>query len=142
VRKIIIKNFWLKVSAFFLAIIVWLYVVGELNKGTLDERAFFEKILPYKAQAVEVPIKVTLIGKPLTGYRILNERISVKPSTCVIIASKNLLKNIEYATTEEIDISEFTKSVVKQVRLKPVGTGIILEKHFFVTVAIPVEKIE
>lgn len=47
-RQLIVANFWLKLLAFFLAIIVWLYVVGELNKGSPEEKAFFEKMLFYR----------------------------------------------------------------------------------------------
>lgn len=44
--RFITRNFWLKIVALFLAIIIWVYVVGELNKGSLDEKAFLERILP------------------------------------------------------------------------------------------------
>lgn len=47
-KQLIMQNFWLKVLALFLATLVWLYVVGELNKGTPEERALFERILPFK----------------------------------------------------------------------------------------------
>ncbi|MDD5450113.1 MAG: hypothetical protein PHO42_05910 [Candidatus Omnitrophica bacterium] len=46
-RRFIIKNFWLKLVALFLAIIVWLYVVGELNKGTTEEKAVIHRVLPW-----------------------------------------------------------------------------------------------
>ncbi|NQU74245.1 MAG: YbbR-like domain-containing protein [Candidatus Omnitrophica bacterium] len=141
-KKIIIKNLWLKVLALFLAVIVWLYVVGELNKGTPNQRALFERILPYRIEAREVPIKIALIGKPLNGYRVLHEKATVKPSTCIIMAPKNVLKNISHVATEDIDIGEFTKSVVKQIKVKPIGGGVIVKGNFFVTVAIPIEKIE
>lgn len=47
-REIILRNFWLKILALFFAILVWLYVVGELNKGTPEERALFKKIINAK----------------------------------------------------------------------------------------------
>ncbi len=138
----IVKNFWLKVSALLLAVIAWFYVVGELNKGTLEETALFGRIMPYKIEAKEVPIKVNLVGKPLARCRILSDRISIKPSTCVIIAPKNLLSYISGVTTEEIDISDCTRSIFRQVKIRPIGPGIILEKEFFVNVIIPIEKVE
>jgi hypothetical protein len=33
IKKIIINNFWLKVISLIIAIIVWLYVSGEITKG-------------------------------------------------------------------------------------------------------------
>ncbi|MEI8176626.1 MAG: YbbR-like domain-containing protein [Candidatus Omnitrophota bacterium] len=141
-KKLIVENFWIKVFSLLLAMIMWLYVVGELNKGTPEEKAIFGRILPYKLEAVEVPVKVTLIGKPIAGYRVLNDRIVIKPSTCLIMGPKSMIKDIPYVTTEDIDLSEFTRSVVRQVRLKQVGPGISLEKDFFITVVVPITKIE
>lgn len=43
-KELIIKNLWLKLLALFLAVILWLYIVGELNKGTPEEKVLFEKI--------------------------------------------------------------------------------------------------
>jgi len=141
-KQLIVKNFWLKVTALFLAIVIWLYVVGELNKGTPEEKSLFERILPARVSAKEVPIKVVLIGKPVPGYTVLTEEISVKPYTAVVLAPRNLLKNIGYMATEEIDIGEFTKSTVKDVGIKPVGPGIVFDKDFRVRVVIPVKKIK
>jgi len=141
-KKLIIRNFWLKVLALFLAIVAWLYVVGELNKGTVEEKALFDRMLPYKLAAKEIPIKINLIGNPPPGYRVLNEAVSVKPSVCLILAPKNLIKDISYVTTEEIDIGKFTRSIAREVKIKPLRGGIILEKYFVVNVVIPVEKIE
>lgn len=33
IRKIIIHNFWLKIISLIIAVIVWLYVSGEIVKG-------------------------------------------------------------------------------------------------------------
>ena len=140
--KIILNNFWLKITALLLALISWFYIVSELNKGTPEEKTFFEQILPARISAKEVPIKVNLIGKPPAGYRVLDDAITIKPSSCVIMAQRNLLTNIPYLTTDEIDIGEYTKSVTKQVSLKPVGHGIIFDKDSHVVVVIPVQKIE
>ncbi len=141
-KQFFVKDFWLKMLALFFAFAVWVYVVSELNKGTPEEKEFFGKFLPYKVSALEVPIKVALIGKPLTGYRVLNDRIVIRPSTCLLIAPRNLIKTISYVTTADIDISELTKSVARQVKIRPVGPGIFLEKDFFVNIVIPVERVE
>lgn len=139
-KQLIVKNFWLKLLALFLAVVVWLYVVGELNKGTSEQKALLESILPSRLAAKQIPVKVAWVGKPRSGYRFLSEEISVKPSSCIVLAPQNLLKNISYLITEEIDISEFTKSIVKEVKVRPVGPGVILEKDFYVTVVIPIRK--
>ena len=43
-KRLVIKNFWLKVLALFLAVIVWFYVVGELNKGTPEEKTLLRTL--------------------------------------------------------------------------------------------------
>jgi YbbR domain-containing protein len=141
-KQLIVRNFWLKILALFLAAIVWMYIVGELNKGAPDEKALFERIMPARVMAKEVPIKISLIGKPVPGYTIATEEISVTPSKCAVFASPRILKNIDYFATEEIDISEFTKSVVKEIKLKRVKPGIIFENDFLVRVVIPIKKIK
>jgi len=141
-KQLIIKNFWLKMLALFLAFVVWVYVVGELDKGTPDERALLNRVLPYKLAAKSVPVKAAIVGSPRAGYHILNEAIIIRPSTCLVMAPQNLLKNINYVTTEDIDLSEFTRPVSKEARIKPIGGGVMLEKDFFVRVVIPVKKAE
>lgn len=141
-RQLIVKNFWLKMLALLLAFVAWLYVVAELGKGTQQETSLIENILPYKVDAKEIPIKINLIGNPPAGYRVLNEKILVRPSSCVLIGPKGLLKKITYIPTEEIDIGKFTRSVSKDFKIQPTGVGVLLEKSFFVSVTIPVEKIE
>lgn len=44
-KRLIIENFWLKLLALLLAIIIWMYVVGEANKGAPEEKAVFKRIL-------------------------------------------------------------------------------------------------
>ena len=140
--RFIVKNFWLKVTALFLAVILWMYVAGELGKGTEQETVLFDRILPYKLIAKEVPIKVNLIGQPRPGYRVLNDQITIKPSNCMVMGPKNSLKTIQYVTTQEIDLGEMTRSVVREIKIKPPGSGFVMEKDFFVTVVVPVQKIE
>jgi len=139
-RQLIVKNFWLKALALSLAFIIWVYVVGELDKGTPDEKALFNRMLPYKLAAKSVPIKAAIVGSPKPGYRIQNEAIMIRPSTCLVMAPQNLLKSIHYVTTEDIDLSEFTRPASKEVKIKPIGGGVMLEKDFFVRVVIPVKK--
>jgi len=141
IKSFIMRHFWLKVTALLLAVIAWLYVVGELDKGTLQEQELFEKILPYRLSAKEVPIKINILGNPPHGYRVVLESVTITPSTCVIFASKNFLRNVEYIATEATDISEYTKPVTRRIKLKPVRSGIILENDFFVDIVIPIEKI-
>jgi hypothetical protein len=51
VKQLIIANFWLKLLALFLSLIVWLYVAGELNKGSPEEKALFEKMMFHRGEA-------------------------------------------------------------------------------------------
>ncbi len=39
-------NIGLKITALILALVLWFYIVSELNKGTDEERQLLNKILP------------------------------------------------------------------------------------------------
>jgi len=142
IKQLVMKNIWFKVLAFFLAVISWFYVVGELNKGSMSDKSIFDRILPRRMVAKQIPIKINLIGTPPKGYIVQNDKVSIKPSECIVLGSRSFLRRIEYITTEEIDMSEFTRSIVKRLKIKPVTRGIIMEKDFFVNVVIPIEKIQ
>ena len=141
-KRLIIKNFWLRVLALFLAVLVWFYVMGELNKDKTHDSSLFERMLPYRATTKEVPIKVTLIGEPASGYKVIENDISVIPSRCLLVAPTNILDEVDHISTEEIYLNEFTRSISKDIKIKPISSGITLEKDFLIRVTIPIKKIE
>lgn len=141
-KDLIVKNFWLKVLALFLAVLSWFYIIGELDKRAPEGSAFFKQVLPYRMVAQDMPIKINLVGKPRTGYQVLYDKITIKPSSCVILAPRYLMQKLSSITTDQINIGEFTKPIVKKVHIRPVGHGIILESDFVVDVVIPIKKIQ
>lgn len=140
-REIRIKNFWLKLLALVLAVIVWFYIVDELKKSAQKQTEVYKKILPFKVSAKRVPIKATIIGQLTEGYRIRYRDLVVKPDSFVLVGPENMLRGIYYVVTKPIDISEYTKPVTKRVELEVIGSGIVLEEKFYITVTIPIEKI-
>ena len=46
------KNVALKFTALILALALWFYIVGELKKGSDEERRFLNKVLPSSGEAV------------------------------------------------------------------------------------------
>ena len=140
-KKLVVKNFWLKVLALFLAVIVWFYILGELRKAAEKEGKVFERILPFRVSSKSVPIKATIVGQLASGYRIRYKDIEIKPDNYVLIGPKNMLRGIFFVTTEAIDVGEYTKPVTKKAGIETIGPGIIADERFFVTVTIPIEKI-
>ena len=62
-----------------------------------------------------VGIKPKLVGSPASGYWISN--ITIDPSTIRIVASEEILKNIEYLETKEINIAGINRNQEWQVPL-------------------------
>lgn len=50
IREFFTENVWLKIGSLLLALILWFYVVNELNKGSEEERQFLKRILPMSAE--------------------------------------------------------------------------------------------
>lgn len=48
VRKFFTENVWLKIGSLLLALILWFYIVNELNKGSEYDRQFLNKMMPEK----------------------------------------------------------------------------------------------
>ena len=133
-------NIGLKVLAFFLAAGTWFYVVNELNKTSIDERATLLRIFPYKVAAKKIPIRLNIVGNPVLGYEIETGNIVMNPDTCIIIGPKDVLETIKEVTTEPINISEYTRTFTKNLTLLPIGKDIVLEGQF-TQVTIPIHQV-
>ncbi len=125
--------------ALVLAITTWFYIVVELHKGTIEERKMLQRILPYKMVSRQFPIKLNLTGKPEEGYVVAYDKIVIDPSMCVMIGPKSLLDKLETMKTEPIDITEYKRTVTKDVSIVPPVKGVIL-KEKFINVTIPIVK--
>lgn len=48
IRNFFTKNLGLKILSLILALLVWFYIVNELNKGSNEELQLIRKVLPAK----------------------------------------------------------------------------------------------
>jgi len=68
-----------------------------------------------KAVTKQVPVMVTLSGKPAAGYRIADA--VARPSSVTLSGPESVLLPLEKAMTESIDISGISESVKKEIAL-------------------------
>ncbi len=134
------KNIGLKVMAFFLAVVTWLYIVAELGKSKADEKATLMKMYPYKVSGKKIPIRLNEIGVPREGYEVERDKIVLSPDTCILIGPEDVINEINEVTTEPVDISEHVKTFTKELSLLPIGKNVILEGQF-AKVTIPIRQL-
>jgi YbbR domain-containing protein len=133
-------NAWLKFVALILALMLWFYVVNELNKGTEEEKQFFNKVLPSGGMAAKkLSIKPVFVGSPKQGYIIDPRKAIVVPEYCIVVGSRELLSKIRFANTMPIDVKGSYKPFTKSVALNPLAPGVYSEETL-VEVTVPVEK--
>lgn len=140
IKKLILNNIGLKLISLFLAIITWIYIVGELNKATPEERAALERLLPYRMTAKFLAVQLNLTGESREGYQILTDDITISPRGIMVVGPRSLLDRISFVKTEPIDIGKYTKSFSKNVSLLPLAKGLSLKERL-VTITIPIQKI-
>ena len=139
-RNIFTKNVGLKAAALVIAVILWFYIVGELNKGSEEERQFLSKVLPAGGMvAKKLSIKPVFIGSPKSGYTIDARRAIVAPEYCIVVGSRDMLSKIRFAHTMPIDVRGVSKSFSKSVALSPIAPGVYSEETL-VEVMVPIEK--
>lgn len=139
-NRLISSNIGLKLLALVLAIITWAYIVFELHKGTLEEMAAFHRIIPSAVMTSKaLPIKPNLIGEPPSGYAVRYEDILAEPSSCIIVGPRSVLGRLTYVMTQDINVSEYTKTFTKDVSIVSPITGFNV-KDKFVKVTVPIIK--
>jgi len=140
IKNIIFNNIGLKALSLVLAVGVWFYIAGELNRLALEEGMGLKGGIPYKIAAKTLPIVIDVRGDVVEGYRINEEKILVTPQVCNVIGVKRIIDKINVIKTVPINVSEYTRSVTMRVSLQPPAKGIKIVDRF-VSVVIPIEKI-
>jgi YbbR domain-containing protein len=134
------KNAGLKITALVLALLLWFYVVNELNKGSETDRQFLSKVLPSDGVvAKKLSIKPILVGVPRQGYMIDVRRVVIVPEYCIVVGKKDLLSRTRFTYTMPIDVGGVSKPFTKSVPLSPIAPGIYMEETL-VQVTVPVER--
>ena len=140
-RKFGMQNIGLKLFALVLAVLTWVYVVGEMGKSAEEERSVLYDVFPYRMLVKKITIKPYIVGEPFAGHRVIQSQVTVIPSQILIIGPKAIVEDLAYISTKPIDINEYTKSVSVAVPLAEMGKLKMSDKDT-VTVTIPIEKIE
>lgn len=139
-NRFISSNIGLKFLALILAVVTWVYIVFELHKGTMEEMEAFHRILPSANMASKVlSIKLNLTGEPPPGYIVQYEGVVIEPPSCVIVGPQSVLNRLSYVKTQEINVSEYTKTFTKDVSIVSPLRGFSV-KDKFVRVSIPIVK--
>jgi len=140
IRDVFVKNIGLKFISLVLALAIWFYVVGELNKGSEEERQILRRMLPSESMAAKkLTIRPIFIGKPREGYELAQTRMVILPEYCIVVGSRDMLGKIRSAYTMPIDLSGVSKTFTKSVPLNPIAPGIYMEETL-VQVTVPIEK--
>lgn len=139
-KKAITENIGLKITALVLALVLWFYVVNELNKGSEEEKQFLNKVLPSEGVvAKKLTIRPVFIGAPKFGYTIDPKKAVIVPEYCIVVGPKELLARMRFAYTMPIDVRGISKVFTKSVPLNPIAPGIFMEETL-VQVTVPVER--
>jgi YbbR domain-containing protein len=139
-KEFFTNNVGLKIMALVLALAAWFYIVGELNKGSEDERQFLRKILPSEGLAAKkLVIKPIFVGKLRRGYVIPTEKTIVVPDYCIVVGTREVLEKIRYAYTTPVDVSGLFKTFTKSVPLNPIAPGVYMEETL-VQITVPIEE--
>ncbi|MDP2913107.1 MAG: YbbR-like domain-containing protein [Candidatus Omnitrophota bacterium] len=139
-RRFFTDKIGMKCIALILALALWFYVVGELNKGSEEEKRFLNTLLPREeAIAKKLTIKPIFVGKLRQGYTIEGAKIVVVPEYCIVVGTRELLNKIKFAYTLPIDVNGASKSFMKPVPLNPIAPGIYMEETL-VEVTVPITR--
>ena len=138
--ELITKNIGLKMTALVLALMLWFYVVDELNKGSEEDKQFLNKVLPQEGVvAKKLPIKPIFIGTPRSGFVVDSRKVVVVPEFCIVVGQKDLLSRIRFAYTMPVDVRGISKPFTKSVPMSPIAPGIYMEETL-VQVTVPIER--
>jgi YbbR domain-containing protein len=127
-------RFWVKIAAFVLAVITYIYIRGEIGERKLGivEREFLKKV-----SSKVIPVRVNLKGEPPSGYQILKANIIIKPEKVILVGKEEDLRNISEVLTSPVDVRKFTHTQLLYVPLEPVSNAINISAKM-VEVEIPI----
>ncbi|MFH0838907.1 MAG: YbbR-like domain-containing protein [Candidatus Omnitrophota bacterium] len=134
----IVNNFWLKLLALMLSVSCWFYV-KEVLKREKHELQSQDKVYSDTVIFKKIPVQLVLEGEPLEGYRIIKEKVTVRPEAIFVTGPKSLLDNVYYVRTTSISVTGFSKTFTKKVELVSFKDSLPL-KNELVEVTIPIEK--
>lgn len=140
VKRFFTKHLALKILSLFLALLVWFYIVNELNKGSDEEFRFLKRMLPSEGLvAKKLVIRPVIIGKPRAGYIVNRAQTVIVPDYCIVVGTRDILGRVKFAYTMPIDVRKATKTITDSIPLNPIAPGVFMEETT-VQVTVPIEK--
>jgi YbbR domain-containing protein len=138
--KLLKGTFILKIVSLVFAVLGYFYIQNEIANSEKKVSDPSYKLI--KLTAKTLPVKLRLETSAPEGYRIVNDKVRTSPSKVTVIGPEALLEESSVAETAILDLSENTKTVVKQIPLESVSGIHITGEPYFVEVTVPIEKIE
>ncbi len=139
-RNWLLKNFGLKSISLALAVITWLYVVGELRHTPGEERLPFW--VGYAPGNVRKQVQITPIikGQPAENYILHADKITIKPDATFIIGPKRIVDKLVFLKTVPIDITGQSRTYNVTAPLESVRGIRFYGAGGIVDITIPIEK--
>jgi len=142
-RGVFLNNISIKIIALALALLTWSYISGQLYKESigLDTEApsVIKKASGEKIIVKTLPIYVNIEGEPLPGYRIVLDKIVVRPSHSVVAGPPETIKNLSYISTEPVIVEGKNNTVKDNVKLSHIPTCRVGYEGL-VKIAIPISR--
>ena len=133
-------SFFLKFAALIVAVLTYFYIHNEIRSRE-EQNAEDPSYKLIKLTAKSLPIKVRLDPALPTGYRALEDQIAVLPQSVMVIGPEALFEDAQSAETSMVDVSEYTKTIIKHVPLESVAGVHVTGEPMTVIVTVPIEKI-
>ncbi len=140
--KLFNESWILRASALLFAVLTYFYIHNELNTLEKQKKSSDPSYKLIKLTAKVLPLKVRLATAPPDGYRVLADKVSSKPSQVMVIGPEALLESASSAETAIVDISESTKTAVKQIPLESVAGIHLAGDPYAIEVTVPIEEIK
>lgn len=140
--KLLKGSLALKFMALVLAVLTYAYIRHEIKLTEDADKQTDPSYKLIKLTAKKLPVKVRVATAPPEGYRIVDADVKSTPAEIVVVGPQALLEEANNAETALIDVSEYTKNVVKNIPVQTVAGIPLSGEPQFVEVSIPIEKIQ
>ncbi|MEI8344747.1 MAG: CdaR family protein [Candidatus Omnitrophota bacterium] len=131
---------FLKVISLIVAVMTYFYINNEI-KMTEQRNVSDPSYELIKLTAKALKVNVRLETSAPEGYRVIEDKVEVKPPHVTVIGPEALLEKALSAETGIVDIGDSTKTVVRKIPLESVAGIHLTGDPYLVEVIVPIEKI-
>ncbi len=136
----IFKGWKIILIAFVLAVLSYWYISNQIYKS--EEKMIDPSYKLIKLTAKDITVKVRLSASPPEGYQIVAGGVKAEPEKIVVIGPEALLESTTSAETALVDVSDYTKDLLKNIPLENVAGIHLTGDPYFVKVTVPIKKTE